>query len=256
MEKHAICYLSVVPVRAEASDKSEMVTQLVFGDLCEILEENEAGNWSRIKIDSDDYEGWVDSKQLFEIDMVSYHRYKREKPIYVLEELAKVNTGDKLILLPIGARLPFFEKGYIEVGNVMWQFLGRAGHYDKNEVLRISKLFIGVPYLWGGKTQFGIDCSGFVQQVFRACKKQLPRDANQQVNEGVEVSFLDVKVGDLAFFSNASGKVIHVGIVIENHNIIHAHGEVRIDVLDEKGIYNTSRKTYSHNLSSLKSIFY
>lgn len=254
MEKHAICYLSIVPVRAEASDKSEIVTQLIFGDLCEVIEEQ--GNWSKVRIDSDGYEGWIDSKQIVEIDMIAYHRYKRERPIYVLEELAKVNTGEKLILLPIGARLPFFEKGYIEAGNVMWQFLGRAGHYDKNEVLRIAKLFIGVPYLWGGKSQFGIDCSGFVQQVFKLCRKQLPRDAYQQEEEGLSVEFEDTKPGDLAFFSNEKGKVTHVGIVIENQNIIHAHGEVRIDVLDEKGIYNTSKKTYSHKLTSLKRIFY
>lgn len=256
MERHAICYLSVVPVRAKDTDTSEIVTQLVFGDMCEIIAESKKDNWVKVQLDDDAYEGWVDPKQIVEIDLITYHRYKREKAVYVIEELARINTGDKIMLLPIGARLPFFEKGFIEVGNVVWEFYGRAGHYDKTDVLRIAKHFIGVPYLWGGKTQFGIDCSGFVQQVFKLCRKQLPRDAYQQEDVGLDVSFDDVKPGDLAFFSNDAGKVIHVGIVLENQNIIHAHGEVRIDVLDEKGILNTSKNTYSHKVSSLKRIFY
>ena len=256
MDKYAICYLSVVPVRAEASDKAEIVTQLVFGDLCEIIEENGAKTWFRIKNDSDAYEGWVDPKQITEIDLLSYHRYQREKPIYVIEELATINTGDKIIHLSVGSRLPFFEKGYLEVGYTVWQFLGRAGYYDKMELAQAAKLFLGTPYLWGGKTQFGIDCSGFMQQVVKMCGKTLPRDAYQQIEAGRDIVFSDIQKGDLAYFANAEGRIIHVGMLIENNNIIHAHGEVRIDVLTEEGILNTSKGTYSHKLVALKRIFY
>jgi len=111
---------------------------------------------------------------------------------------------------------------------------------------------LNAPYLWGGKSFFGIDCSGFTQQVFRFLDKRLPRDAYQQAEEGMTVEFDETEVGDLAFFANASGKITHVGIILENMQIIHAHGAVRLDELTKEGIFSADKGGITHYLTVIK----
>lgn len=253
--KHAICYLSVVPVRKSPSDDSEMVTQLIFGDLCNIIGEAADGKWLNIRDEFDGYEGWVDPKQIKRIEEVVYLRYLTEEPHYLLEGPVKVAFQNYFAHLSLGSYMPRFEKGNFEVRQKFIPVSGQVGQAPKADVVAIADMFLGVPYLWGGKSQFGIDCSGLVQQVFKVCGKALPRDANQQATCGDDVVFENLKAGDLAFFKNEEGHINHVGIVMDFNNIIHAHGKVRIDLLDNKGIFNTNKKYYSHQFAFAKRIF-
>ncbi len=253
--KHAICHLSVAPVRKSPSDSAEMVTQLIFGDLCNIIGATEDGKWLNIRMEFDAYEGWVDPKQIKRIEEVVYLRYLTEEPNYLLEGPVRVAFHNYFGHLSLGSYLPRFEKGNFEVRQKSIPIVAEVGQAKKEDVVAIADMFLGVPYLWGGKSQFGIDCSGLVQQVFKVCGKALPRDAYQQAECGDEVTFEQLKPGDLAFFKNEEGKVHHVGIVMDFNNIIHAHGKVRIDLLDEKGVFNTNKKYYSHQFAFAKRIF-
>lgn len=253
--KHAICYLSVAPVRKTPSDTAEMVTQLMFGDLCNIIGVTEDGNWLNIRIEFDGYEGWVDPKQLKLLEEVVYLRYLTEEPHYLLEGPVRIAFQNHFAHLSLGSYLPRYEKGDFEVRQKRIPVTGQVGLAKKTDIIAIADMFLGVPYLWGGKSQFGIDCSGLVQQVFKVCGKTLPRDAYEQATCGDDVAFENLKAGDLAFFKNEEGKVNHVGIVMDFSNIIHAHGKVRIDLLDKKGIFNTNKKYYSHQFAFAKRIF-
>ena len=130
-----------------------------------------------------------------------------------------------------------------------------VGLKDKTKLIDTAILYLNTPYLWGGKTPFGIDCSGFVQMVYKLNGFNILRDASQQASQGDALSFIEEsEPGDLAFFDNNEGDIIHVGIIMKDHKIIHAHGKVRIDLLDQSGIYNVDTKTHSHKLRVIKKI--
>ena len=228
------CLLSFVPMRSEPSDRSEQVSQLIFGETFEVLEENE--KWYFIETSFDQYRGWIDKKQfspqVFEVDF--------ERVYGLLSALEKFEN--KHILMPLGAFLP---------ADMPFKLL------KLDEALNLFMSYLGVPYVWGGKTNFGFDCSGFTQSFFKTIGVSLKRDAYQQASQGVDVTLLsEAKTGDLAFFDNAEGKITHVGIILENngaYNIIHASGELRIDMLDHQGI-NKKSEGYSHNLRLIRRI--
>ena len=120
---------------------------------------------------------------------------------------------------------------------------------------RTAKEFLNAPYLWGGKSFFGVDCSGFTQLVYKVNNVKLPRDAYQQAEVGEALSFVEEsQPGDLAFFENAEGRIIHVGIMLDDQKIIHASGKVRIDTLDSTGIFNQEMNKHTHKLRFVKSI--
>lgn len=183
------CFLKAVPMRADASDRSEMVNQLLMGDTVDVVDRQE--KWSLVQCDYDGYRGWVDNKQY----------------------------------IPFGSAADLAER-----------------------------LFLDTPYLWGGRSTGGIDCSGLTQVCFRALGVWLPRDAFQQATVGNEVCLCDVQRDDLAFFRNADGRIVHVGICLGDGRIIHASGQVRIDRLDSQGIYNERQQAYSHTLHSLRRV--
>lgn len=116
--------------------------------------------------------------------------------------------------------------------------------------------YLNAPYQWGGKSPFGIDCSGFTQMVYRLAGYQLKRDASQQVMQGKTVALSDAQVGDLAFFTNEAGRITHVGLMLDNNRIMHASGKVRIDTLDEQGIIHHETKQYTHQLNIMKRIIH
>ena len=157
----------------------------------------------------------------------------------------------------IGSNLPFFNNSNFSLLDETYQFDGEVYHdqLSKSDLVHKAYLFLNSPYLWGGKTPFGIDCSGFTQMVYKICGYQLKRDAKEQATQGEVLSFIEEsEPGDLAFFDNAEGDIIHVGIIMNDYHIIHAHGQVRIDRLDHTGIYNVDTQKHTHKLRVIKKI--
>lgn len=244
---YGICPLSVVPVRAEASDASEMVTQLLYGDHFEIIEIQT--KWIKIRIAFDGYEGWLDKKQSFEIDEKDFNKLNSNN-LYSTDLLSLMTTAsDQLMPVCIGSS--------IEASKLLnHQFDGISNeNFKKTDLVETAMLYLNSPYLWGGKSPFGIDCSGFSQMVYKISNIPLFRDASEQAKQGQALSFIEEsEPGDLAFFDNEEGKIIHVGIMMKDNYIIHAHGQVRIDRIDHSGIFNTKTGRYSHNLRVIKKI--
>ncbi len=253
---YGICNLSIVPLRLESSDTSEMISQVLFGEHFKVLEKRK--KWSKIRLQFDKYEGYIDNKQYQEITEEKYKQLSSEKK-YFSGELVDFTTDAKnnLITIPIGASLPFFDGKNFQLGTDTFSYDGKtySGKLPKEEILQKAFLFLNSPYLWGGKTPFGIDCSGFTQMVYKLCGYHILRDAKQQANQGDVLSFIEEsEPGDLAFFDNAEGIITHVGIIMNDYYIIHAHGKVRIDLLDHSGIYNVDTKKHTHKLRVIKKI--
>jgi hypothetical protein len=250
--------LSLVPMRAETSDRAELVTQVLFGECYEIV--GKESNWLQLQLATDDYGGWIDFKQHTPITDAYYEAWQSQPHPRALDYIAIVDKSSVPIPVGIGSYLPFFDGTCIRVNEEQYAYSGKASSADvlptQSNVVEVAAKFLKFPYLWGGKSVFGIDCSGLMQQVYGICGYQLPRDASQQVAHGEEVHFVtQTQPGDLAFFSNAEGRIVHVGLLLEGQQIMHAHGEVRIDTLDHTGIYNTDLKRYTHQLRIIKRIF-
>ncbi len=252
-----VCRLSLIAVQAQPSHQSEMTTQLLFGDHYEAVEKSEEEDWLKIKVHFDGFEGWISSLNHYRISQ---------------EYFDQINNSDYKICTDHSATI-FFKKHYIHV------LLGSVLPISTNELFRIEEQlafdgkskslsqrrdsefmkdialkYMHAPYVWGGKTPFGIDCSGFTQQVFKICGYRLKRDSSEQALQGNEIQFQDREPGDLAFFVDKDQKVSHVGIVLEDDNIIHASGVVRIDKVTEQGIFNVEQQDLTHQLVSLRRI--
>ncbi len=242
-----ICNLSIVPVRIVDSDKSEMINQLIYGDIIEILEEKE--KWVKIKSVFDDYIGWIDIKQYFKID--DNIKLDLNNPVYSVNLVEFIeNNNNELVTIPIGSDIS-------NISLLNHKFDGKtiSGKNNRNSIVNTALSFLNSPYLWGGKTPFGIDCSGFTQMVYKINGYKLFRDAKDQANQGKTLSFIEEsEAGDLAFFNNDVGDIIHVGIILQNNHIIHASGKVRIDRIDHSGIYNNDLNKHTHSLRYIKKI--
>ena len=233
-----ICNVTVAPVRAEGSDKAEIVTEILFGESADILEVNK--NWTKIKMHYDGYEGWMDTKQL---KPVIDEDFAKRKVTVVTEDFSSVIMNDGRTLLSMGSEVEFPAVA------------SRRSHDLRESIALTAKEFINVPYLWGGKSFFAVDCSGFTQLVYKIHNIKLPRDASQQVEIGESLTFVEEsQPGDLAFFENPEGKIIHVGIMLDNQRIIHASGKVRIDTLDSTGIFNKEMNKHTHKLRVIKNV--
>jgi hypothetical protein len=247
--QYGICNLSIVPLRFESSDKSELVSQLLYGDYFKILEQRKS--WSKIRLAFDKYEGWVDNKQYHEITEEQYKNLTHTNPklsIDLVEFIEDANSQLHPVLL--GSLL-----NGLSILNHNFEGNSVEGIYDKSNIIQTAFLYLSSPYLWGGKTPFGIDCSGFTQMVYKLNGYKLLRDASQQATQGEALSFIEEsEPGDLAFFDNNEGDIIHVGIIMKDNYIIHAHGKVRIDRLDHSGIYNVEKKAHTHKLRVIKKI--
>ena len=255
--KYGICNLNCIPLRKEASDTSEMVSQLLFGDHFKVLEIKM--NWLYIQLAFDGYQGWIDKKQVVKIDETFYHALQKETAIYQYEMLHSISLKDKSLLpISIGARLPFYKDKQFKINELSFDLDVDviSGKQSKSKLVETAFYYLNTPYLWGGKSIFGIDCSGFTQMVYRLNGYKLYRDASQQAKQGEVLSFIEEsEPGDLAFFDNSDGFITHVGIILPNNYIIHASGKVRLDRLDQSGIFNEETNRHTHNLRVIKKIF-
>lgn len=247
--QYGICNLSIVPLRLEPSDASELVSQVLYGDYFKVLEKRKF--WSKIRLGFDKYEGWIDNKQYLEIVKENYENIREQTPKLSTDLVEFVQDSEnQLYPIPLGASLNGLEiLGHKYDGNYVKEV------FPKNKIIKTAFLYLNAPYLWGGKTPFGIDCSGFTQMVYKLNGYNLFRDASQQATQGEALSFIEESdPGDLAFFDNTDGDIIHVGIIMKDNFIIHAHGKVRIDRLDHSGIYNVEKGIHTHKLRVIKKI--
>ena len=252
-----VCRVSLVPVRGQPSHTSEMTTQLLFGDHYEVIDQSEQGDWFKIKIHFDSYEGWISGWNHYQISQ---------------EYFDQINNSDYKICTDHTATI-FFKKHYIHVllgsilpisTNELFRLEEQLAYDGKSKSLsqrrdfeflrEIALKYMHAPYVWGGKAPFGIDCSGLTQQVFKICGYRLKRDSSEQALQGNEVRFEDRKPGDLAFFVDKNQKISHVGIILEDNKIIHASGVVRIDALTENGIFSEEPNDLTHQFLSLRRI--
>lgn len=249
-----ICKLSMVPVRKEPTHRSEMVNQLLFADTYTVL--NEQTGWLRIVTTHDDYEGWINSSQHFATTPKELQLLQSADRAIAYDLVCTVPGSNTPVLVTAGSTLPAFDGLNFRLGKERLVYNGKAIPAEPANLNMIEKLtnrFLGVPYLWGGRSPFGIDCSGFTQVVFKYLGVALKRDAYQQAEQGSIVNFInETQPGDLAFFANEEGKITHVGIVLKDQQIIHASGVVRVDRLDHFGIFNTSTNKYTHQLKIIK----
>ena len=249
-----ICNLAIVPVRAEASDRSEQVSQLLFGEHFKIIEMT--AKWVQVELAYDNYIGWIDSKQYQAISEEQY-QILNDTPIVLNADLVEYITtpNNQLTSITLGASLSFLDIEEINTNKYSFEGIKVCGEKPKSDLIKTAFMYLNAPYLWGGKTPFGIDCSGFTQMVYKLNGHKLLRDASQQATQGEALSFIEEsEPGDLAFFDNEEGNIIHVGIMMENNYIIHASGKVRIDRLDHLGIYNAETNRHTHKLRVIKKI--
>jgi len=253
--EYGCCQVSVAPIRLETSDRSEMVSQLLFGELFEII--SKKGNWIEIKTIFDSYCGFIDYKHQLPVSNEEFEILKNEVS-YSKNVVDYMKWNDQLFPISIGSELRNFNNHKVDHFRQTYTFDGDIlhGKLSKSELMNIAFQFLNVPYLWGGKSSFGIDCSGFTQQVYKLAGYSLPRDASQQAEVGEVLSFIEeAENGDMAFFENDEGKIIHVGLVFDGNKIIHAHGKVRIDTLDYTGIYNSEYNKHTHILRFIRRLF-
>jgi hypothetical protein len=256
--KFGITHLSQIAVREAPSHKSQLVSQLLFGDAYQI--EEIVGDWLKIKSLDCEYEGFMDQKlwnELHEDDAVTYYNLNK---YIVTDYLIFIKEFETNVTFPVfmGSSFPYPQDNMLILGNAIFVIELPAPrvfpHYPtlsehQTALMQFASGYLRAPYLWGGRTPAGIDCSALVQLAFKSVTIQLPRDASQQVNYGTPIDFTtEWQVGDVAFFDNEEGKIIHTGILCGKDKILHASGFVRIDMLDTTGIYNNQLEQYTHNL--------
>lgn len=255
MMEHVICVVPVMPLRAGPAHQSEMVSQLIFGECAIILENFVAGEWVKIRNQYDRYEGWATKNQLVSIEEELYQEPTEE---YTSELLTQVSVSGHPMYVPLGSFLKGIRHGEMQWSKVNVLFKGEPLKPDHTKITdkqirHLAYQYLNVPYLWGGRSVFGVDCSGFTQSVYRLAGKVLPRDASQQVKCGKEIGEETApKCGDMAFFKDKEGKIVHVGLMLNDFEIIHAAGKVRVDRLDKKGILKSDTNEYTHELAMIR----
>ncbi len=295
---YGVCILSVVPLRAEAAERAEMVSQLLFGDSYEVLETE--GNWLKIKTSDCGYEGFLNLKYHHALTEEQYQELLHQPQSLVSDFMTLLCEEKSQTVFPvfIGTSFPQpDEQGHFNLGDAVFTLPSASSISEKNSefkiqnsktdpcplipapynlspstshlppptsnlipdpypltpILSFALRFLRAPYLWGGRTPAGIDCSGFTQLIYKSIGVLIPRDASQQVELGNALDFAsEAQIGDLAFFQNEEGRIVHVGMVCAPGKIIHASGQVRIDRLDDTGIFNADTGQYSHHLRIIK----
>lgn len=238
-----ICNKTFIPIRETHSHKSEQVSQLIYGETAEVIEKQD--NWIKIATTFDNYEGWIEQST------VEYFKDITNMPHIITGFSRLIKSNNESIWLSTGSSIqPESLSGGND--NLVVQM---NPELDSSDIIAIAEQFLGTPYLWGGRTFMGIDCSGLVQVCYKALNVALPRDASEQVKSGDNIQFLShAQPGDLAFFDNEEGDISHVGIIKDSSSIIHASGSVKIEKLDQQGIYSKEQEKYTHKLRVVKRI--
>lgn len=254
--RYGVCAVGVSSVRVRTSHKSELLSQLLFGECLEILE-RKGRQWARVRCAWDDFVGWVATNEIMEITRSEFERMTAS-PSSSLEYSQALRAPDHFLPIPLGASLPEFDGIRLQLGNRYYEFSGQsiqAGEKPATPqlILKLARRYLYVPYLWGGRSVYGIDSPGLIQMIFKLAGIALPREANQQVHLGESVDFIDQsQEGDLVFFENRARRINHVGILLGNGEVLHAYGRVRIDKIDHYGIYDTVERRYTHKLRVLR----
>lgn len=227
MEKGRI-FLAAVPGRVEPDHRTEMVNQLLYGEEFTVVAHE--GDWVQVMTTHDDYLCWIRKNAIQPIDQFQPSLHSFHEGLFTFSEPtgwvtfgAFIQESTRIVMV---ANLP-----------------------------EVAQLWKHVPYLWGGRTPMGIDCSGLTQLLYRAAGYSIPRDAWQQALQGEDVGFLEEsQPGDLAFFGEEDGPITHVGLITGKGTIWHAHGWVREDRIDHQGIFNTELNRHTHQLRLIKRI--
>lgn len=251
-----ICFLSLVALRSKPAETAEMVNQLLFGDMCELIEQQ--GTWLYVRTLHDNYTGWCHQKQLTLLSNETLEVLMQSSYELVISPVAIIGApGKPPLLLTMGSKLYALSSG---------GYAGPEGTYALTEGLSVSPKpfnasemidlavdWLKAPYLWGGRSPFGVDCSGLIQLLFGLFGIALPRDAREQALQGQLVSLVEEsRAGDVAFFDNEEGNIVHAGLIAGTGSIIHASGEVRMDPLDHHGIFDRGVGKYSHKLRLIR----
>ncbi|HZH73660.1 MAG TPA: C40 family peptidase [Mariniphaga sp.] len=255
---YGISGLSIIPVRKEPSEKSEMVSQVLFGEHFQVIEE--MLGWSHVRLAWDGYEGWIDSKMITPVNIRTFRKLET-RPFAVTGDIFSLIpvSSEQNLMLVAGSTLPVW-RPYLKEFSVNKDKYKIAGEVfqgkQKNPrdiIIKQALKYFNAPYLWGGRSPFGIDCSGFTQVLYKMIGMRIPRDASHQVKIGIPLAFVDEALpGDLAFFDDEEGNIIHVGVIWKRNKIIHASGKVRIDNVDQFGIFNVDLKRYTHKMRVMK----
>jgi len=257
--EYGVCNLNIVAVRAFPSDKSEMASQLLFGEIFEIIEKDYT--WIKIRMEYDKYEGWIDCKQYLPIYADEFEKL-RDFPPNITMDIVQIlinKTENSIMPIVIGSSIPYLVNNTFSIGKNEYTFDGQISEKNvplpKQKIIENAYMYIETPYLWGGRSPFGIDCSGFTQMTHKLSGIRLKRDAAEQAEQGTLINLLsEAEPGDLVFFDNDEGAIIHTGILLDDDRIIHASGKVRIDKIDHEGIFNVTLNKYSHKLRLIKRI--
>lgn len=256
--KYGICTVSCLPLRAVPAEKSEMVSMFLFGELYEILGLKQG--WYHVAGEYDGYRGYISSSMVHFIASEEYQYLAGESrtlimPVFLFPE----EYPDYSFMILPGSSLPIFSGNSFMLGGMKFKINGplviNSGTLNPLvQVIQTAMQFLNAPYLWGGRSLFGIDCSGFVQVVYKTAGIRLPRDARQQACIGKDISLNEARAGDIAFFGPDQEKITHTGILLDEGRIIHASGKVRIDSINGEGIFSSERKQITHTLQMIKRV--
>ena len=272
---YAVVLHSIVPVRTEPREGAEQSTQLLFGELCRITES--LPRWYKIRNEADSEEGYVDYKMITPMSDEEYAAYAKALAsatarVMLPMTYAVSENNRQTLPLTLGTLLPNYHDGQFEVLGVSFRIdaaavVTQALPMNPNTLMQVTRFLLNTPYLWGGKNALGLDCSGLTQTVMSLFGVQLPRNASQQVKCGDEVKHLkDSRAGDLVFFDHADTncadaepnnckgdtRITHVGILLDSERVIHCSGRVKIESIDERGIFGAEQRLYTHHLAAIR----